>query len=495
MKKLITIITVIVCLSFIPSIIYGISRSMFEKTRDGHVTAHAATSDEVILHGISVGPIDVSDLTVKQAEKKIDDFFAGLNSEKIVVKVNGNNEEFPVSDANLTWTNQEILEDIVRVGKEGNIIQRFKEIQDVERDSMEYPLERTYDKEAVAEFVHGISEKYNTKAVDAGMKLETDGNFTYTDPEDGLELDESVSLGTLNNYIYKWNGEAGGCEFQTHKVEARGNVEEYKKVKDVIGEAATTFTNASYERMQNVINGAEKINGYVIQPGDVFSVERAMVPFTQENGYMAASAFVGGKVQDDLGGGICHVSSTLYIAVLKAELEVVERYNHTLRVLYVEPSMDATIYENAKDFKFRNNTDYPIYIDAKASEQDMTISVRLYGVETRDPNREVTYESEVIATTPAGVSYVATAEQPIGYMQASAFASEGMTAALWKVVTVNGEEVERTKVNESMYYPQDETYEVGVSSTYPGASQAMYDAVASGDVNQIYQTMAIYGGW
>ena len=135
MKKLITIITVIVCLSFIPSIIYGISRSMFEKTRDGHVTAHAATSDEVILHGISVGPIDVSDLTVKQAEKKIDDFFAGLNSEKIVVKVNGNNEEFPVSDANLTWTNQEILEDIVRVGKEGNIIQRFKEIQDVERDS------------------------------------------------------------------------------------------------------------------------------------------------------------------------------------------------------------------------------------------------------------------------------------------------------------------------------------------------------------------------
>ena len=153
------------------------------------------------------------------------------------------------------------------------------------------------------------------------------------------------------------------------------------------------------------------------------------------------------------------------------------------------------IYYKTSSFKFRNNTDYPIYIDAKASEQDMTISVRLYGVETRDPNREVTYESEVIATTPAGVSYVATAEQPIGYMQASAFASEGMTAALWKVVTVNGEEVERTKVNESMYYPQDETYEVGVSSTYPGASQAMYDAVASGDVNQIYQTMAIYGGW
>ena len=118
----------------------------------------------------------------------------------------------------------------------------------------------------------------------------------------------------------------------------------------------------------------------------------------------------------------------------------------------------------------------------------------MFGIETRDPNREVTYESEVIATVPGGVRYVPAPDQPIGYLQATAYESDGMIACLWKIVTVNGEEVERTKVNDSTYFAQDETYEVGCASSYPGASEAMYNAISTNDINTIYQTMAIYGG-
>ena len=85
------------------------------------------------------------------------------------------------------------------------------------------------------------------------------------------------------------------------------------------------------------------------------------MPFDAENGYALAASYEMGKVVDSYGGGICQVSTTLYVAVLKAELEVTERYSHSMIVHYVDPSMDAAIAEGLKDLKFINNTDAPIY--------------------------------------------------------------------------------------------------------------------------------------
>ena len=95
-------------------------------------------------------------------------------------------------------------------------------------------------------------------------------------------------------------------------------------------------------------------------PGEEFSAYETVSPFSEENGYHLAGSYLNGMVVESLGGGICQVSTTLYNAVLLAELEVVERHNHSMEVSYVQPSADAAIAESAgKDFKFRNNLDYP----------------------------------------------------------------------------------------------------------------------------------------
>ena len=91
--------------------------------------------------------------------------------------------------------------------------------------------------------------------------------------------------------------------------------------------------------------GASKLNGHIIYPGETFSVTAAVIPFTAENGYMLAPSYESGSVVDSYGGGICQVSTTLYNAVLDAELEVVERHNHSMTVSYVEASKDAAIAE------------------------------------------------------------------------------------------------------------------------------------------------------
>ena len=136
-------------------------------------------------------------------------------------------------------------------------------------------------------------------------------------------------------------------------------------------------------------------------PGDVFSYNKTLGPRTQANGYLPAPAYIGGKTVDDVGGGICQNSSTLYLAVLRANLEIVERTNHMYTVGYVPDGLDATVAYNAIDFKFRNNTEYPILVEAKVSGR--TMIVKLHG--TKTDNIKVKMVTETLSTTPYKETY------------------------------------------------------------------------------------------
>ena len=143
------------------------------------------------------------------------------------------------------------------------------------------------------------------------------------------------------------------------------------------------------------------------------------MPFDAENGYALAASYEMGKVVDSYGGGICQVSTTLYVAVLKAELEVTERYSHSMIVHYVDPSMDAAIAEGLKDLKFINNTDAPIYIEASADGS--TLHFAIYGHETRDPNRTVRYESETTNTEDPTPSLTEDANASFGTIEQTSY--------------------------------------------------------------------------
>ncbi len=142
---------------------------------------------------------------------------------------------------------------------------------------------------------------------------------------------------------------------------------------------------------------------------------------------------------------MCQVSTTLYNAVLRAEVEVVERSPHSMVVSYVEPSMDAAIAGDYKDFKFKNNTDVPIYI--QGGTYSGTLYFNIYGEETRSEDRNVTFKSEVTDTIEPGadkITYDKT--KPESYESVTQEAHTGYKAILWKVVDENGKE-SKTQVN------------------------------------------------
>lgn len=150
---------------------------------------------------------------------------------------------------------------------------------------------------------------------------------------------------------------------------------------DVLGFCQTPHSD-NEKRTKNLQLACASLNGVVLQPGDVLSYNETLGKRTEENGYMAAPAYSGTELVDSLGGGICQVSSTLYLCSLYAELETVDRVNHGFPVAYIPLGLDATVSWGSPDLKIRNNTDYPVKI--MAEERDGFVRIWLMGFETRD---------------------------------------------------------------------------------------------------------------
>lgn len=160
--------------------------------------------------------------------------------------------------------------------------------------------------------------------------------------------------------------------------------------KDVLGSVSTNHTNDS-NRNTNLKQACKALNGKIIRPGETFSYNETLGERTKDKGYKPAGAYMAGKTVQTVGGGICQVSSTLYYACLKADLEIVERTAHGYTVSYMPYGMDATVSWGTLDYKFKNNTDYPIRIEASVS--DGQVHVTLIGTDTKDYYVKMTYET------------------------------------------------------------------------------------------------------
>ena len=150
---------------------------------------------------------------------------------------------------------------------------------------------------------------------------------------------------------------------------------------DVLGSYETKHTNNA-NRNNNIRLACASLDGMILRPGEEFSYNEALGERTVAAGYKGAPAYSGGKTVTELGGGICQVSSTLYYCALLSDLEITVRQNHSYVSNYIPYGMDATVSWGGPDFKFRNNTDYPIRIDAKM--EDGYVKIQIMGVDTRD---------------------------------------------------------------------------------------------------------------
>ena len=442
--------------------------------------------DPVIHKGIYVDEIDLSGMTVAEAKAEVDAYAGRLEEETLTLEIFDEQVEVTLGELGLRCTNMDVIEEAAQLGKTGNAIKRYKERKDLEHENKVYNLSWMVDSASVRNFVSTECVKFDSEAKDAALKR-VNGSFEIVDGNTGTKLDVEGSVQAILNYIENdWNKENGSVVLPVETDYPRGSEEELSRVKDVLGTFTTSYSTSNGSRSKNISNGAQLINGTVLYPGDTFSTYEVVSPFTTANGYEMAGSYLNGKVVDSLGGGICQVSTTLYNAVLLSELEVVERSNHSMIVTYVDPSADAAIAGTYKDFKFKNDTDAPIYIEGVTADKKITFTI--YGEETRPSNRSIKYVSKTLSTTDPGVIIVADPGQPIGFRAVDS-AHRGVQAELYKHVYVNGVEESVTKVNKSTYNASPRTVIIGVAGD-EGLSAELQAAVASQDEALVNATLA-----
>lgn len=443
--------------------------------------------------GIYVNDMNLSGMTVEEAEQMIESYVESYGNTQITLHaVDEGTIVTTAAELGLKWGNEEILEEAAGFGRDGDILQCYKELKDLEYQNKVYEVSFDFDKNKIRTLLEENAGQYNQEAVNASL-VKTETGFQVTEGQPGIAIDTAASMEEIYDYLVsEWNGAACDIDLAVTVVEPMGTAEELAKVKDVLGTFTTSYSSSGGARSANVANGCNLINGITLYPGEEFSCYEAVAPFSEANGYYMAASYLSGQVVDSLGGGICQVSTTLYNAVLLAELEVTERYNHSMIVTYVDPSADAAIAESSgKDLKFKNNMEYPIYIEG-ITTPDKQITFTIYGVETRDSNREVTYESVVLERIPPDTEVIYTdASRPVGYCSVQS-AHIGYKAQLWKVVRENGVEVSREQINSSSYMKAPRSATVGIATEDEGAYNAIMAAVATNSVDQVKAVAGAY---
>ncbi len=427
---------------------------------------------------IYIDSFEVSGMTAKEAkaflEKQLEEY------QKLTVKLTVEEASAEVTLAELGFqmkNTDKLIKTAVTYGKMGGLWERYQAVKDLEKEKQVYDLVYAVDEKAIVDTIAKKIPTLKNAARDASV-TRANGRFVITSEVKGVAVDAEESAKVIETYMNeKWS-----ADLETPEVVLVTTVDEPKvtkaqleQIQDVLGKF-TTNCGTGGGRVQNIVSGAKFINGSVLMPGEELSADAKMRPYTTENGYAEAGSYENGKVVQSMGGGICQVSSTLYNAVILAELEITQRMPHSMMVGYVEPSMDAAIAGDYKDLKFKNNTEYPIYIEGYVEKGYITFVI--YGKETRAENRRIEYVSEVLSSTPPTKKFV-TSDASIGTNKTVDAGHTAMKAQLWKVIYENGVEASRKVINKSNYRSSEATVSIGIASSSAAATELVKNAVAS----------------
>jgi len=374
----------------------------------GYIYLRALLLSDTIYAGITVDGIDIGGLTPDNALKVLRENYAETLMKNAIILIGPkDNYRLPLSDITYGPDYAKAVDTAYRQGREGNIIKRLKCIFKLKTEGLNIKAEICYNKEKIGNILDSIIKDIEIKPENAAVRI-VNGKTEVTPHRNGLLADRELTLYKIYSSL-----ESGNLDDVVISMESTRPDITTEMVKDIafkLGEYQTVFNPENESRSHNIKTACMKINGKLILPDQVFSMDEMLGERTEKNGYRTAKVIVGSELVDGLGGGICQVTSTLYNAVLLSGLEIVERRNHSIPLSYIEMGRDATISYGYIDFKFKNNSAYAVYIEAEASggcvhtaiwgkrpEVLRTVKIRTKIIETIQPEGVETKEDDTLS--------------------------------------------------------------------------------------------------
>ena len=188
------------------------------------------------------------------------------------------------ADLGLKWGNREILEEAANFGRDGDILQCYKELRDLEYKNKVYRVSFDFDKSKIRALIEENAGQYDQEAVNASLTKTEDG-FEVTDGQTGYVVDRDGTTESVYEYLTgEWTGGACDLDIQVETQEPQGTVEDLEKVKDVLGTFTTSYSTSGDARSKNVANGCRLLSGITLYPGDEISTLETITPFSEDNG-------------------------------------------------------------------------------------------------------------------------------------------------------------------------------------------------------------------
>jgi len=505
-NKRIIIIILIVIICFILSIIFSLLNF---------------GSNKIIL-GISIGNINISNMTKENANKKLTEVIEKKITPELTLEytVEDNNYEkkLDLSILSINYNLDNVLNKAYNIGRNGNIFRSNLSIARTMLFKKNLDIELQVDEKMLNTIISDISSNLPGKLIQSGYYIE-DKNLIITKGSAGIIVDketfkrelvdylkdlslkksslsipvitvspDEIDIDKIHSEIYKESKDAyfkkdpfkvfpevKGVDFDIDKAKKflNDNVDntefsielKYTKPKTTLknlkinlfpDELSTFFTQydeKNKNRNTNLKLAASKIDGTIIMPGEEFSYNKIVGARSIEAGYKEAKIYQSGQVVDGLGGGICQISSTLYNAVVCANLDVTERFNHQFITSYVKPGRDATVAYGSKDFKFKNNRTYPIRIDAYVSNGMATVNI--YGIREKD-EKDVSIEVETISSIPYETKYIKDYSLSSGEEKLKQKGANGAIVNSYKITKENGNIISKELLSKDTYKPLEE---------------------------------------
>lgn len=343
-----------------------------------------------------------------------------------------------------------------------------------------YTIKTEELKEKIYEQISNIHTNYQT--------IEIPVEYKAPEPINLQKIHEEIYKEPQDAYVEKnptvVHPEVNGVDFKISVEEAeellKENKEEYtiplkitkpKKTINNLGEEAfpdllatfsTRFDGSNYNRNTNIKLAAKKVNGTVILPGEKFSFNTIVGSRTIEAGFKEGTAYVGGKVVPDVGGGVCQVSSTIYNTALLANMQIVERSNHMFTTGYVAASRDATVYYGSLDFVFKNSRKYPIKMVASANGGVCKVSI--YGIK-EEKEYEVIIQSKITSYINPTTIYKEDPTLEEGKEIVEQTAITGCRSEGYKILKLNGKIVSQTLLSKDTYKSRNKIVRRGTKKT------------------------------
>jgi len=309
----------------------------------------------------------------------------------------------------------------------------------------DYPVVISYNREDLEQVIRELESQFDIPAKDARI-VWRDDSLEYIPHENGRKLDVEATLRRLERFLAA--GKLGPVPVAFKTIHPRIKLNDVKAVRDTLSVYVTTFDPSQVARTNNLKRAAASIDGTILMPDQVFSLSEVLGPRSEKDGYQKAPVIANNRVIQDVGGGICQVATTLYNAVIQAGLEIVERRPHSRPISYAPPGLDATISSSSGlDMKFRNNTDFPVMISMSIDNNKLV--ARIFGCQAH-ADRKIRVETVKKEIQPR----VVVKEDPTlppGSRVIKQAGKKGYLVRTYRVVSVNGCDIEKALLSEDYY--------------------------------------------